>query len=103
MSLAGPLRFGSVFVFALVSMVFASCSNGTDDSLINACKVIVETCHRGPSVGECVDDMASLSPDCVACVGAHGCDYSKCQAEVMSCRIPERLLATADRLDAGLR
>lgn len=96
---AAPLRFGAVFL--LVSTVFASCSDGTDDSLVNACKLIVETCHEGTAVGQCLDDLGSASPDCIDCIGAHHCDYAACQADVPGCRIPPWLLDAKDVIDAG--
>jgi len=84
-----------------ISTVVASCSEGADDSLVRACRVVVETCHRGPSVGQCLDDLDSLTQDCVDCIGTHECDYTKCQAEVAGCRIPPWLLDAKDRIDAG--
>ncbi len=101
MRFADPLRLGAAIL--LGSTVFASCNDATDESLVNACKLVVDTCHRGTSVGDCMDDLGGLSQECIDCIGAHQCDYAKCQADVPGCRIPTWLLNPKDLLDAGPR
>jgi len=101
MRFADPLRFGAVIL--LVSGVFASCNDTTDDSLVNACKIVVDTCHHGTSVGDCLDDLGGLSQDCIDCISAYQCDYPTCQVSVYGCRIPTWLLNPNERIDAGTR
>ena len=91
-----------IALYPRASSAFASCSDG-DDALVRACRVVVETCHRGPSVGQCLDDLGPLASDCLGCIGAHQCDYTVCQGEVPGCRLPLDLVDRGDRIDAGSR
>jgi hypothetical protein len=91
-------RLFGIALFLLPS-AFASCSDGGDDSLAQACKVVVDNCKRGRSVGECVDDLAPLASDCIGCIASHACDYAACQADIPGCRIPENLLDPKDRIE----
>lgn len=50
-----------------------------------------------------MDDLGGLSQGCIDCIGAHKCDYAKCQADVTGCRIPTWLLNPNDVIDAGHR
>jgi hypothetical protein len=92
---------GILFVLALGA--FASCSDGGDDSVVRACKVIVQNCKKGDSVGTCLDDLGPLASDCLGCVAAHGCDYATCQSDIPGCRLPGYMLDPSDRIDVGPR
>jgi hypothetical protein len=92
---------GTTFVFALLA--FPSCSGSGDDSVVRACRVIVETCQRFTSVGGCLDEIGSLSTDCLDCVSTHGCEYATCQSDVPACRLPGFMLDPKDRIDPGPR
>lgn len=92
---------GLLFVLALGA--FASCSDGGDDTAVRACKVIVQTCKKGDSVGNCLDDLGPRGSDCLGCIAAHGCDYATCQSDVPGCRLPGYMLDPSDRIETGPR
>ncbi|HEY2367354.1 MAG TPA: hypothetical protein VGH87_13250, partial [Polyangiaceae bacterium] len=56
-----------------------------------ACRSIVEDCHVGTSVGDCIDELGNLQADCVSCIATQGCNYATCQ-RLAACRIPIDLL-----------
>lgn len=97
-----PGPFLGLVLFVATS-AFVSCSDSGDDSLVRACRVVVETCHRGPSVGQCLDELGPLAVDCLGCIGAHQCDYAVCQSDVAGCRLPLDLIDPRDRIDVGTR
>lgn len=79
-------------VFALLAglattLAVFGCDSAESDSLSGACQVIVDTCHKTSSLGDCVDQLGSVSPSCLDCIAAHGCDYPTCQREP-GCRLP---------------
>ena len=90
-------------VFLSVFCAFTSCSDGGDDAVVRACKVIVTGCKKGDSVGSCVDDLGLLASDCLGCISAHGCDYATCQSDIPGCRLPGNMLNEKDRIDPGPR
>src|SRR5688572_24922855 len=90
-------------VFLLAFCAFSSCSDGSDDSVVRACKVIVDGCKKGESVGACVDDLGSLASDCIGCISGNGCDYATCQSDIPGCRLPDYMLDPKDRIDPGPR
>lgn len=66
-----------------------SCSDDNGDSLGTACKLIVQQCHVGPSVGDCLDGLGDETEECVACIASSQCgDYASCQRLPSGCRIP---------------
>ena len=92
---------GIVLLLALCS--FASCSDGGDDPVVRACKVIVTGCKKGDSVGQCIDDLGPFATDCLGCISGHGCDYATCQSDIPACRLPEYMLDSKDLIDPGPR
>jgi hypothetical protein len=92
---------GILFLLALGA--FASCSDGGDDTVVRACRVIVQDCKKGDSVGTCLDDLGPLGSDCLGCVAGHGCDYATCQSDIPGCRLPGYMLDPNDRIDPGPR
>jgi len=83
--------FGALVLLASV-LSLASCSDDNSDTIGGACRVIVETCHVGSSMGECVDAIGSLPADCIDCISRSGCDYASCQVTSQGCRIPVPLM-----------
>jgi hypothetical protein len=92
---------GIVLLFTFCA--FSSCSDGGDDVVVRACKVIVTGCKKGDSVGQCLDELGLLTSDCLGCISEHGCDYATCQSDVPGCRLPEYMLDPKDRIDPGPR
>lgn len=86
----------ALFYSLLVSGAAASCSDGNDDSVGLACKVIVRECGAGTSLGACIDSAGDLPVDCLDCIASHGsdqgCDYSTCQRSPSGCRLSSDLL-----------
>jgi hypothetical protein len=91
----GPLAalLGAV-LSAVVLVAVTSCSDANDDSIGSACKVIVNECHVGTSMGECIDKIGPLPLECVDCIATHHkCnDYNTCQLLPSGCRIPVELM-----------
>ncbi len=69
-----------------------SCSDANDDAIGRACKVIVQDCHAGSSMGDCIDGVVPLPPDCVDCIAQSGCDYASCEVASPGCRLPLALM-----------
>jgi hypothetical protein len=81
------LWLGMVLVAAGVPAV--SCSDANDDAVGRACKVVVEGCKIGTNLGDCIDWMAELPPDCIDCIAASkSCGYASCERSTSGCRIP---------------
>jgi hypothetical protein len=95
-------RLGGI-VLLLALAAFSSCSDDGDDPVIRACKVIVNGCKKGDSVGSCIDDIGPLTADCLGCISGHGCDYATCQSDIPGCRLPGYMLDPKDRIDPGPR
>lgn len=95
-------RFAGI-IFLLALSAFASCSDGGDDSVVRACRVIVDSCKKGDSVGTCIDDLGPLAVDCLGCISGHGCNYATCQSDIPGCRLPGYMLDPKDRIDPGPR
>jgi hypothetical protein len=95
-------RFAGI-VLLLAFSASSSCSDGGDDVVVSACKVIVTGCKKGESVGQCIDELGVSTGDCLACISSHGCDYATCQADIPGCRLPEYMLDPKDRIDPGPR
>jgi hypothetical protein len=91
----GPLAvpLGAAFA-AMVLLSGTSCSDDNDDSVGSACKVIVDECHVGTSMGDCIDAIGPLPLECIDCIAAHHqCnDYTTCQRLPSGCRIPVELM-----------
>jgi hypothetical protein len=81
-------------VSALALFAITSCSDDNDDSVGSACKVIVDECHVGSSMGDCIDAIGPLPLECVDCIATHHrCnDYNTCQLLPSGCRIPVELM-----------
>lgn len=75
---------------ALGLLVFAlwGCETGEVTVLSEACHVIADDCSMADSVGECMDAIGGMHPDCIDCIAASGCDYSTCQKLPVGCRLP---------------
>ena len=86
-------RVLGVFLGVVAALAAASCSDANDDSLGTACKVIVDQCHVGPSVGDCIDGLGEQPQECIDCIASSGCaDYASCQRLPSGCRIPTAFL-----------
>jgi hypothetical protein len=92
-SLAAPC--GAALAAAVALGLVTSCSDDNDDPVGSACKVIVNECHVGTSMGDCIDAIGPLSLECVDCIASHHqCnDYTTCQLLPSGCRIPVELMA----------
>jgi hypothetical protein len=67
----------------------AACSGDEGSVLEDACRVVVEDCGNGDSVGACVDALGDQYDDCLACIADTGCTYvSACTRETASCALP---------------
>lgn len=84
--------FVALLAGAALFISLASCSDDTSDAIGNACQVIIEDCHAGPSMGDCIDSVGELPEECVDCIASHGCDYATCQRLPSGCRIPIELM-----------
>lgn len=72
---------------------FVACSDDADQ-LEKTCSMIVNDCHIGNSVGDCIDQLGSQSSDCVACISQAKCQYpDKCDFSTGACRLPPALLS----------
>jgi hypothetical protein len=81
-------------LFIALALALASCSDDNGDALGSACKVIVEECHVGKSMGDCLDAIGPLPAECIDCIASHHkCnDYATCQLLPSGCRIPVELM-----------
>lgn len=78
----------------LASTVIAvSCTDNNDDPIGRACDVIVRDCHVMQSMGDCIDLVGDLDPDCVLCIGGDNtCSYfADCQRASPACALPSEL------------
>jgi hypothetical protein len=89
-----PLRLAGPLVLAALVLSIASCSDDSNsDAVGSACRVIVQECHVGRSMGDCIDGIVSLTPDCIDCIAQSTCDtYEACQASSPGCRLPAELM-----------
>ena len=70
------------------------CSGAEDDSLGRACHIIVDECKKGTSVGDCIDALGGMHPDCLDCMTQQGCGYATCQRLPVGCRLALDLMGT---------
>jgi hypothetical protein len=85
-------RLFGALLGAILSIALSSCSDDNGDSVGTACKVIVQSCNAGASMGDCIDAVGGLSQECLDCIGAsQKCGYGSCQ-RLFGCRIPVDLI-----------
>lgn len=73
------LLSGSIGLVVVTSL---SCSDDGPDVLEDACRVVVDDCGVGTSVGACLDDLGNELDACLDCIASGGCDYpSRCGAD----------------------
>jgi hypothetical protein len=86
-------RFAGLLLVVVLGTSMISCSDANSDAVGTACHVIVQDCHVGRSMGDCIDGIVSLPPDCIDCIAQSGCDtYEACQAASPGCRLPADLM-----------
>jgi hypothetical protein len=80
-------------VLAAVGVAAVSCSDANDDPVGVACKVVVDRCKVGTNLGDCIDWMAELPPECIDCIAAStSCTYTSCERSASGCRIPPSVM-----------
>jgi hypothetical protein len=87
---AGNMTQSSRRIVVLVFMAWtagAACSDDSPSVLEDACRVVVDDCGVGDSVGACLDALGDQLDECLACVAESGCSYGALCAE-RGCDLP---------------
>jgi hypothetical protein len=78
----------SLPIFAVV-LAGAACSGDGPSSLEAACRVVVNDCGNGDSMGACIDALGGQFDDCLTCIAQAGCGYvQSCTRDDVGCVLP---------------